>query len=234
MVCCPDLDRLGFFQGSQLLVQLAFEPAFSDTGDGLQGIRIKPVQMKVISLPGDELARTRLPTKLLGLRPHVAWQHNHGIPGSIRMGLYRDGLLHSDLLKIRGRDGLAVDSGWLGGLSADDHPGVPEDVFSLAKWILQQGVGLHDAHADQILGAVIDDADLLPVGCAMTPEQCFEDSLKLLEIEETAEGVVASAAEPVPDKAGVDQLLFDGGQVFRCRELNLHEDLLFLHANPDS
>ena len=30
------------------------------------------------------------------------------------------------------------------------------------------------------------------------------------------------------------QLLFDGGQVFRCCELNLHEDLLFLHANSDS
>jgi hypothetical protein len=68
----------------------------------------------------------------------------------------------------------------------------------------------------------------------MTPEQRFEDSLKLLEIKETAEGVVTGAAKPVPDKAGIDQLLFDGGQVLRCCELNLHEDLLFLHANPDS
>jgi hypothetical protein len=100
MVRRPDFDRLSFLQGSQLLVQLAFEPALSDAGNMLQGARIKPVQMQVISMPGDEVARPRLPAKLLSLLPNVVWQHNHGIPGSIRMGLYRDGLLHSDLLKV--------------------------------------------------------------------------------------------------------------------------------------
>lgn len=56
MVGCPDPNRLIYLQGSEVLVYLPFESALLDVDDGLQDVRIKPVQMQVISMLDDEVA----------------------------------------------------------------------------------------------------------------------------------------------------------------------------------